>query len=419
MTDTLILGGGLAGAAAALWLADHGHGATIIEARPRLGGRARSRDWGEAGVVEYGGGWVRADHTLMHGLAARLGIPLAPRAALLDHSYFRDGTSHADPAEDMAEYDAALSRFQADATLIGTDNHAAQALQGMTLQAYLNDRSVPKSLRREILAWWSISGSGSPASVGVNELLTGKLAAGFDAKLQELAFTVQDGVTGLVEAAACASGADLVLGDPAERLTEGPEGVRLTLASGRVLRARTALVALPLNCLNQLRFTPPLNKEQNALRQLGHDGRARKVLIRARGPRPGQLATGHAAGLRWIYADRLLADGSTLVIGFGLQTVEGDPTEADIRAALAAAFPGADYIDHDWHDWCADPFARGTWVSPYLGLLPCFAAEHWGPRGRLAFAGSDLYSAEQGWFEGALLTARDAVAALHDRLQRA
>jgi monoamine oxidase len=33
-------------------------------------------------------------------------------------------------------------------------------------------------------------------------------------------------------------------------------------------------------------------------------------------------------------------------------------------------------------------------------------------RGRIAFAGSDLYSAEQGWFEGALQTARTAVAAL-------
>ena len=37
MTDTLILGGGLAGCAAALWLADHGHSATIVEARRREG----------------------------------------------------------------------------------------------------------------------------------------------------------------------------------------------------------------------------------------------------------------------------------------------------------------------------------------------------------------------------------------------
>lgn len=73
---------------------------------------------------------------------------------------------------------------------------------------------------------------------------------------------------------------------------------------------------------------------------------------------------------------------------------------------------------YDWHDWCADPFAWGTWVSPRLASLPDYAPDHWAPRGRLAFAGSDLYSAEQGWFEGALLTARNATTALNERLQR-
>ncbi|MEG7700663.1 FAD-dependent oxidoreductase, partial [Listeria monocytogenes] len=72
-----------------------------------------------------------------------------------------------------------------------------------------------------------------------------------------------------------------------------------------------------------------------------------------------------------------------------------------------------------WHDWCADPFARGTWVSPILTTLPSYAPEHWAPRGCLAFAGADLYSTEQGWFEGALITARAAVTALNARLQKA
>ena len=55
MKDTLILGGSIAGRAAALFLAGHGHAATLIEARPRLGGRARSRDWYGSGPVEFGG----------------------------------------------------------------------------------------------------------------------------------------------------------------------------------------------------------------------------------------------------------------------------------------------------------------------------------------------------------------------------
>ena len=75
------------------------------------------------------------------------------------------------------------------------------------------------------------------------------------------------------------------------------------LASGRVLRARTALIALPLNADAQIRFTPPLAHPLQTLRQHGPAGRALKRLIRAQGPRPGHLAAGETASLRcpWPY----------------------------------------------------------------------------------------------------------------------
>jgi monoamine oxidase len=415
MTDTLILGGGLAGCASALWLADHGHSAKIIEARPRLGGRAHARDWADCGSVEYGGGWIRADHAEMTGLALRLGLPLTPRAPILRHTHFRDGAAHPDPAEDMASHQAALRQLQQDATRMESDS----TLQGLTLSEYFTHRKIPASLRRELLAWWAISGSGDPDLIGANELITPKLAKGPLIKLQELTFTVQGGTTALAQAAAQSSGAEVHLGDPVERLADLGTHVQATLASGRILTGKTALVALPLNALSQIRFTPALTPAQQTLRRTGHAGRALKLLIRARGPEPGHLATGEAAGLRWIYADRHLPDGSTLLIAFGLYDEAGDPTTAIVTAALAAAFPGSTYLDHDWHDWCADPFARGTWVSPHRDSLADYAPAHWSPRGRLAFAGSDLYSAEQGWFEGALLTARTATAALVQRLQKA
>jgi monoamine oxidase len=204
----------------------------------------------------------------------------------------------------------------------------------------------------------------------------------------------------------------VVLGDAAERLEDRGDCVQATLASGRKITARTALVALPLNTLSQIRFTPPLNPAQSRLRKLGHQGAAIKLMIRAKGPSAGHLATGEAFGLHWIYADRHLPDGSTLLVAFGLHRDVGEPTFAMVQAAMAAAFPSAKVLDFDWHDWANDPFARGTWVSPALNSLPDYAPDHWAMRGRIAFAGSDLYSAEQGWFEGALQTARTAVAAL-------
>ena len=121
---------------AALWLVDHGHSATILAARPRLGGRADSRDWGQSGgPVEYGGGWIRTDHAEVIALAQRLGINLTPRAAITSHSHFRDGSFHLTPADDMAEHNAAIATLQTDAAQMASDSpadprHDPDALHG-------------------------------------------------------------------------------------------------------------------------------------------------------------------------------------------------------------------------------------------------------------------------------------------------
>lgn len=417
MSDVLIIGGGLAGTAAALGLADRGWRATIVEARSRLGGRAHSRVWGEGTApVEYGGGWVRRDHARVIGLAERLGVRLVPRAEVAGQRWFRDGRSCDAPAEDMESHEAGMARIRADAALVAQGGPEAERLAGMTARAYLEDRAMPASVRREFLAWWTITGSGDPERIGVSELLTPKLAKGMMVKLDELALTVEGGVSGLAWRAAEASGATVVTGDAVEQLEDTGDAMRAVLASGRVVTARAAVVATGLNMLAQIRFVPPLSPAQTALRAAGHLGHALKVLIRARGVTPGLIATGETAGLRWLYADHLRPDGSVLIVGFGLFDEIGEPTEAGLRAAVAAAFPEAEFLGFDWHDWVNDPFARGTWVSPALATVPLYDPANWSGNPRIAFAGSDHASAEQGWFEGALLSAELAVEALHGHL---
>lgn len=417
MVDVLIIGGGLAGAAAALGLADHGHGALLVEARPRLGGRALSRPLPEGGPpVEYGGGWVRSDHSRMIALAGRLGLSFVPRADFAGQRWFRDGVPLSAPAEDMDLHEAGMARLRQDAARLAEGGAEAERLSALTVQAYFDQVSLPESVEREFLAWWAISGSGDPGRIGLGELLTPKLAKGMMTKLDELAMTVEGGVAQMADRAAKASGATVLTGVAVERLEDTGEGVQATLSDGRVLTARAALVAVGVNTLSMIRFAPPLAAAGAALRGSGHLGRAVKVLIRAQGVGPGQIATGETAGLRWLYADHIRPDGTTLIVGFGLFDEMGDPTEAAIRAALAAAFPDAVYAGFDWHDWVNDPFARGTWVSPALEQMELYDPATWTDSPRIAFAGGDLASAEQGWFEGALLTADAAVARLHAHL---
>ena len=56
MRDVVVIGAGLAGAAAALRLSDAGRTVTVIEARGRLGGRTYSRPMNDLpDLVEFGG----------------------------------------------------------------------------------------------------------------------------------------------------------------------------------------------------------------------------------------------------------------------------------------------------------------------------------------------------------------------------
>jgi monoamine oxidase len=76
----VVIGGGLAGLAAAYRLAQGHWLVTLVEATERLGGRVKSHRFGMAPelVCELGGEWVGKNHTEMKGLCAEFGLPLVP-----------------------------------------------------------------------------------------------------------------------------------------------------------------------------------------------------------------------------------------------------------------------------------------------------------------------------------------------------
>lgn len=77
MRDVLVVGGGLAGLAAAGRLLEQGHAVTLVEASARLGGRAWSVDRGGKSPIELGAEWV-ADDGVVRVLAGEHGLQLAP-----------------------------------------------------------------------------------------------------------------------------------------------------------------------------------------------------------------------------------------------------------------------------------------------------------------------------------------------------
>ena len=175
---------------------------------------------------------------------------------------------------------------------------------------------------------------------------------------------------------------------------------------------KQVVLALPVNAVDRVRFAPPLRPAQARLAREKHQGRAIKMLMRVRGAHPGTLVTGEAEGLRLMFAERNLSDGSTLIIGFGLYDEVPDTSHAAMSRAVTRFFPEATLLEHDWHDWIRDPWSAGTWVSHGLGQSPLFAGPEWAQKGRLHFATSDIAACESGWFEGAVLSGEAAADAI-------
>jgi monoamine oxidase len=316
-------------------------------------------------------------------------------------------------AAERAQYDRVIATLVDDAKRLkdGFDHdRAGQPLLSITFAEYLSRHKVPASAEAQLMAWWTISGSGDPATVSAGEFLgsCGYIDGTPEGMMRALTDTLSPGISTLVDRMITASGAKLQLGFPVVSITTQSDGVTVTSRDGRSLRAKAALVALPVNVLRNIDFGSSLTPRQNAAAERGHDGRAVKLWLRLKGVNQGTLATGGLKSLQWIFAPYAAQDGASLVVGFGLDDGTWQPDRrTDVAAAVARLLPDAELIGWDWHDWSGDSLARGTWLAA-PAKAPGLTPETWNLTGRLAFATSDLAPEAAGWFEGAMSSGEKA-----------
>jgi monoamine oxidase len=414
--DVIVIGGGFAGLAAARDLAEAGVAVVLLEARDRLGGRTWTDLFPATGeLVELGGSWFTPEHEVASRELARYGLTvrthsLPRRVRWRTGGRLRDGFPV--DGDDVTALDAALARITEDAR-----RHA----DGSFVHAHESWREYVAGFVRSgdvedfLFGWWvMISGADPQKGAAVDAISAIANHGGLpSALLTALRFTPREGWTRLAEA--MATGVTVRLRTPVTHVTETADGVEITDGHTVVARGRWAILAVPINVLPHIVFEPGL-PEPLPLVAGGNAGRGLKVWMRARGLPPGSLAAGRGCGLHWIYADRDLADGTVLALGFGYETGTFDLTShAAVSAALAAFWPEATLLAVAAHDWNADPFSRGTWLTEIPGrLLP--AATGPVPRRRLIVAGADVAAREAGWIEGALLSGAEAAAVVRERL---
>jgi monoamine oxidase len=414
MEPIVIVGAGMAGAAAALKLGKAGIVPWVLEARERIGGRAYSKRYAatqDTCLLEYGGSWITAYHDRIRALVLEMGLTLRPRTAIAQRLVLRDGelgAPHFSSPDERRAHERAIARIAADAILYKkglSEDEMGRPLLGITYKAYLDRVNPPEATHHMLDAWWTVSGSGANEVIAASEFLSSCAYGGGLAEnmIDVWSDTVEPGMGVLAERMLEKSGAKLRLSCPVAAIRQDTGQVSVTTQAGAVLTAKHVIVAIGINPLQTISFEPSLPALRTAAITRGHGGRAFKLWVKARGISVGTLITGDGQGIELLFAERAAADGSVLLIGFGLQLDDAEPgNEAWVREQFRRVAPNAEFISYDWHDWISDPYARGTWISTPADMGEAFESASWQPFGRLAFASSDYAPEQAGWFEGAV-----------------
>lgn len=416
-TNVIVVGAGMAGAAAALKLAKAGQRVKLIEARDRCGGRSFLRRFkGEADELEFGGAWITPWHGRIRALVVEHGLSLRPRHDVTNRYWLRDGVLHSEGAAspgNVTAHEQAIARVAIDSILLKKgmcENEKGEALRGMSFSAYLDRLGSPKATRDLFSAWWTVSGNGDQNLVAVSEFLA---SCSYDNGLAEgmIRFwsdTVTPGMAELAETMIRASGAERVFSEPVTHVARVDGGVQVKTASG-VHKAKACILALGINQMKNVHFSPLLSEAKRNAIALGHGGSSFKLWVKSEGVPVGTLVTGDGSGIEFAFADRKAEDGATLIVCFGLMNDQNRPSEMQwVRGQCAKLFPNARMISYDWHNWVDDPFAKGTWVAAFAGHEDAIENANWQPEGPIAFASSDFAREQAGWFEGAVIAGEDA-----------
>ena len=412
MLDAIVIGGGFAGVTAARELTLAGLNCTLIEARDRLGGRTWYADWG-GDAIEFGGGWVHwhQPHAWAELTRAGQGIGRSDGPELV--SWEVAGERRTGSAEDREEItERAWDKLVAPAREVLPRPHdplfaqaALAPFDAQTIAQRLGHLGLSEEERAVVEVELEGLAHGFLDDAGAVSVLRWHALSGYSLELtQETGgvYTFGAGTRGLIDAMAAQAPFAQWLATPVDSIGRAAGGVEVRTRKGDVLQARTCVLTVPLNVLPHIRFDDLSTAKRDAI-ALGQASRGIKLWLRVTGESRGINAIAQDHPFGYLMTDRLLPDGSQLLVGFGRDAAAIDADDrAAVQNALDRLVPGLELVDATTHDWLADEFARGTWAIHRPGWYTRHHAAMRGPENGLVFAGSDLADGWSGFVDGAI-----------------
>jgi pseudooxynicotine oxidase len=413
VVDIVVVGGGFAGVTAARETALHGARTLLLEARDRLGGRTWTAPW-QGLDIELGGGWVHwhQPHTWSEIVRAGLAVEIGEEAELA--AWYVGGERRTGT---IAERDAIAERGW-NAFVEGVEEalplpHDPLAridrlarLDRMSIAARMAELDLTAEERDVLAAELESLASGTLTESGAVSVLRWHALSGYSLALTQYAggrVTLARGTGALLGAIAGGADFETRLEAPLAAVSHSSSGVEVRLRDGEVVRARSAIVALPLNALSAVEFDPPLSAGKRAAIAAGQASRGLKIFIRARGPAVQQNAIrpGHPFG--YLSTEYLLDGDEQVLIGFGIDGSACDAGDlASVQRQLDEILPGYEVVAAQANDWLGQEFSRGTWAIHRPGWYTTHHANARRPEGRIVFAGSDIANGWSGFIDGAI-----------------
>jgi monoamine oxidase len=411
--DVIVVGGGLAGLIATRELRGAGLRVLLLEGRDRLGGRAWTRPFADT-EVELGGMSVHWFQPHVFAEMTRYGvsheIPVEPSR----WSYLAGGrVHHANPDELMSRLNDLFDRFFPDARETLPLPHqplafrdAVAQLDGQSVQDRLDHSDLEPEERELVGAILATACSAPCSESALTAMMRWFALPGWNFGLMLDAVGVYSIRTAdLVGAIADDARPEVRVSTPVASIDQRGDVVVVSSRDGASFEADAVVVAVPLNTLAAIRFTPalPPGKQHEAAR--GQSSRGLKLWAKVRGDvEPFFLMAPDTHPITFLETARVLPDGTHLLCAFGADADRLPPDdETVVRCAVAPLLPAGCEIEAvTAHNWWADEFSQGTWSVFRPGQLRDGLAALQAPHGRVHFAGSDLASGWNGFMDGAI-----------------
>ena len=335
--DAIVIGGGFAGVTASRDLSWRGKKTLLLEARPRLGGRTWTAEF-SGHDVDVGGTWIGWSQPHVWSEVMRYNVPIVESAAAsaTQAIWMNQGSAvvgtmdgYAQAFEGVANkyYAPARSAFPRPFDPLYADD--VDGLDAMTAAEAIDSLELSDQERSLISTFAAMNGHSSPDQSSYLDQM--RWFALGDFNLWNMwdnlgRYRVEGGTRVLLDQIQGENQAEVRYSSPVRSVVQSQDGVTVTTNDGTTYEARKVIVALPLNCLVDVQFTPNISNTKRRVSEARHTGSGTKVYARTRRKHPVFLGHGeHDMPLCFLFTEYDDAE-SQLLVGFGI-----DPERIDMN----------------------------------------------------------------------------------------